>query len=81
MNGGHYMTKGHIILCLLYSKTSKDVKKYFGALEKQFFPMQTAPHCKFDPPPQRLRFGQIRIASVQIPFPVFASEAKQSRLL
>jgi hypothetical protein len=22
MNGGHYLTKGHIILCLLYSKTS-----------------------------------------------------------
>jgi hypothetical protein len=22
MNGGHYLTKGHVILCLLYSKTS-----------------------------------------------------------
>jgi hypothetical protein len=29
MNGGHYLTKGHVILCLLYIKTSKDVKKYF----------------------------------------------------
>jgi len=22
MNGGHYLTKGHVILCLLYIKTS-----------------------------------------------------------
>jgi hypothetical protein len=36
MNGGHYLTKGHVILCLLYIKTSKDVKKYFGTLEKPF---------------------------------------------
>lgn len=43
MNGGHYMTKGHVILCLLYIKTSKDVKKYFGTLEKPFFQLQTAP--------------------------------------
>jgi len=36
MNGGHYLTKGHVILNLLYIKTSKDVKKYFGTLEKPF---------------------------------------------
>jgi len=37
MNGGHYMTKGHIVSCLLYIKTSKDVKKYFGTMKKPFF--------------------------------------------
>jgi hypothetical protein len=30
MNGGHYLTKGHVILCLLYIKDVPDVKNYFG---------------------------------------------------
>jgi hypothetical protein len=31
VNGGHYMTRGHVILCLLYIKMHRNVKKYFGA--------------------------------------------------
>lgn len=30
MNGGHYMTRGHVIVCLLYIKDVPDVKNYFG---------------------------------------------------
>ena len=30
VNGGHYMTTGHFITCLLYIKDVLDVKNYFG---------------------------------------------------
>ena len=31
MNGGHYMTRGHVIVRMLYIKDVPDVKNYFGA--------------------------------------------------
>ncbi len=31
VNGGHYMTKGHVVLCLLYIRMRRNVKNYFGA--------------------------------------------------
>jgi hypothetical protein len=37
MNNGHYMTKGHVIACLLYIKTQSDVKKYFGMGREPFW--------------------------------------------
>jgi len=30
MNGGHYMTRGHVIVRMLYIKDVPDVKNYFG---------------------------------------------------
>lgn len=30
VNGGHYMTRGHVILVELYIKTYRNVKNYFG---------------------------------------------------
>jgi hypothetical protein len=30
VNGGHYMTRGHVILRMLYIKDVPDVKNYFG---------------------------------------------------
>jgi hypothetical protein len=30
MNGGHYMTRGHAIVSMLYIKDVPDVKNYFG---------------------------------------------------
>ncbi len=47
MNGGHYLTKGHVILCLLYIKAilmSRNILEPW----KNLFQMQTAI--------QRLRF-------------------------
>jgi hypothetical protein len=31
VNGGHYMTRGHVNLCLLYIRMRRNVKNYFGA--------------------------------------------------
>lgn len=30
VNGGHYMTRGHVIVRMLYIKDVPDVKNYFG---------------------------------------------------
>ena len=31
VNGGHYMTRGHVIFRLLYIRMRRNVKKYFDA--------------------------------------------------
>jgi hypothetical protein len=55
MNGGHYLTKGHVIFCLLYIKESL-MSRNILVPEKPFWGMQTAPCGKIDPPLRRLCF-------------------------
>ena len=37
MNGGHYLTKGHVILCLLYIKTSLMSRNILEPGKSRFF--------------------------------------------
>jgi hypothetical protein len=43
VNDGHYMTRGHVVLCLLYIRMRRNVKKYFGAGKRPFSGMRTGP--------------------------------------